>query len=41
MSDILLSERLHGKQLLDEIKKKFTQTRADDVTMLLCERDKQ
>lgn len=41
LSDILLSERLHGKQLLDEIKKKFTQTRADDVTMLLCERDKQ
>ncbi len=41
LSDILLSERLHGKQLLDEIKKKFTQTRVDDVTMLLCERDKQ
>jgi sigma-B regulation protein RsbU (phosphoserine phosphatase) len=40
LSDILLSERLHGRQLLDEIKRKFTQTRADDVTMLLCERDK-
>ncbi len=40
LSDILLSESLHGKQLLDEIKRKFTQMRADDVTMLLCERDK-
>lgn len=38
LSEILQSESLHGKQLLEEIKKKFTQTRADDVTMLLCER---
>ncbi len=39
LSEILLSDRLHGKQLLDEIKRKFTQMRADDVTMLLCERE--
>lgn len=40
LSEILQDETLHGKQLLTEIKKKFTQTRADDVTMLLCERDR-
>ena len=39
LSAILQSPDLHGKALLAEIKKKFTQTRADDVTMLLCERD--
>jgi sigma-B regulation protein RsbU (phosphoserine phosphatase) len=38
LSAILMSD-LHGRQLLDEIKRKFTQTRADDVTMLVCERD--
>lgn len=38
LSGILLSD-LHGRELLDEIKKKFTQTRADDVTMLVCERE--
>jgi sigma-B regulation protein RsbU (phosphoserine phosphatase) len=38
LNDILLSG-LHGSQLLSEIKKKFTQTRADDVTMLVCERE--
>lgn len=38
LSDILQSDAIYGKQLLGEIKKKFTQTRADDVTMLLCER---
>jgi len=38
LSAILMSE-LHGRLLLDEIKKKFTQTRADDVTMLICERN--
>ena len=39
LRDILQKNNRHGKQLLDEIKKKFTQTKADDVTMLLCERD--
>lgn len=38
LSAILMSG-LHGPQLLEEIKKKFTQTRADDVTMLVCERE--
>lgn len=38
LSAILMCD-LHGRQLLDEIKKKFTQTRADDVTMVLCERE--
>jgi len=37
---ILKNEALNGKTLLAEIKKKFTQLRADDVTMLLCERDR-
>ncbi len=36
---ILLDHKLKGKWLLDEIKKKFTQTKADDVTMVLCERE--
>ena len=36
---ILQSTRLHERGLLEEIKKNFTRTRADDVTMLLCERD--
>ncbi len=38
LSDILTSG-LHGLPLLEEIKRKFTQTRADDVTMLVCERE--
>lgn len=38
LSDILINQTLKGKELLGEIKKQFTQTRADDVTMLLCER---
>lgn len=38
LSDILLDQSLKGKELLGEIKKQFTQMRADDVTMLLCER---
>ncbi len=38
LSAILMSD-LHGRELLGEIKKKFTQTRADDVTMLVCERE--
>ena len=39
LKGILMRDNLRGKQLLDEIKMKFTQTKADDVTMLLCERD--
>lgn len=37
--EILQSSRLHERRLLEEIKKNFTRTRADDVTMLLCERE--
>ncbi len=39
LRQILQSGGLKGVKLLDEIKKKFTQTKADDVTMVLCERD--
>ena len=39
LCEILRSTRLHERGLLEEIKKNFTRTRADDVTMLLCERD--
>lgn len=39
LKHILLDPKLSGRGLLDEIKKKFTQTKADDVTMLLCERE--
>ncbi len=38
LNGILLRDKLSGKKLLNEIKKEFTQTKADDVTMLLCER---
>jgi sigma-B regulation protein RsbU (phosphoserine phosphatase) len=38
LKQIMLDGSLRGAQLLAEIKKKFTQTKADDVTMLLCER---
>lgn len=37
--EILQSTQLKERRLLEEIKKNFTRTRADDVTMLLCERD--
>lgn len=37
--DILQSPQLHERGLLEEIKKNFMRTRADDVTMLLCERE--
>ena len=37
--DILQKDGRQGRHLLEEIKKKFTQTKADDVTMLLCERE--
>lgn len=37
--EILLSSGLHERRLLEDIKKNFTRTRADDVTMLLCERE--
>lgn len=37
--EILQSRQLHERKLLEEIKKNFTRTRADDVTMLLCERE--
>ncbi len=37
--EILQSTELRERRLLEEIKKNFTRTRADDVTMLLCERD--
>lgn len=40
LKDILLNDYLHGENLLKEIKRKFTKTKADDVTMLLCERGK-
>lgn len=36
---ILMNSSLRGKELLDLIKKEFTQTKADDVTMVLCERE--
>lgn len=39
LRQILQDGDLKGARLLDEIKKKFTQTKADDVTMVLCERD--
>ena len=39
LHEILQSSKLHERKLLEEIKKNFTRTRADDVTMLLCERD--
>jgi len=39
LCEILQSTQLHDRGLLEEIKKNFTRTRADDVTMLLCERD--
>ncbi len=39
LRQILQSGGLKGVKLLGEIKKKFTQTKADDVTMVLCERD--
>jgi sigma-B regulation protein RsbU (phosphoserine phosphatase) len=39
LNQILLNRKLKGKNLLEEIKMKFTQTKADDVTMVLCERD--
>lgn len=39
LHDILKSTQLHERGLLEEIKKNFTRTHADDVTMLLCERD--
>ncbi|MGI5848856.1 MAG: hypothetical protein ACOX8Q_02105 [Christensenellales bacterium] len=39
LQTILTNEDLRGQKLLDEIKLKFTQTKADDVTMLLCERE--
>lgn len=39
LKQILLDPNLKHKGLLDEIKKKFTQTKADDVTMVLCERE--
>jgi len=38
LNEILLSTELGGEQLLDDIKKNFARTKADDVTMLLCER---
>ena len=38
LNQILLSDDLHGKKLLGEIKKNFAHTKLDDVTMLLCER---
>jgi len=40
LCNILQDGSLSGTALLDEIKKQFTQTKADDVTMLLCERKK-
>ena len=40
LNRILLSNDLEGAGLLDEIKKNFARTKADDVTMLLCERYK-
>lgn len=39
LRQILQDDSLKGAKLLDEIKKKFTQTKADDVTMVLCERE--
>lgn len=36
---ILMNGSLSGRELLDIIKKEFTQTKADDVTMVLCERE--
>ncbi len=39
LNQILLNRKLKGKGLLDEIKMQFTQTKADDVTIMLCERD--
>jgi hypothetical protein len=36
---ILMNSSLGGRELLDIIKKEFTQTKADDVTMVLCERE--
>jgi sigma-B regulation protein RsbU (phosphoserine phosphatase) len=38
LHEILQSPQFHERMLLEEIKKNFTRTRADDVTMLLCER---
>ena len=35
----ILQSGLSGKNLLEEIKRNFAQTKADDVTMLLCERE--
>lgn len=39
LKHILVDPKLKGRRLLDEIKKKFTQAKADDVTMVLCERE--
>lgn len=39
LNKILLRGSLRGEDLLAEIKKEFTKTKADDVTMLLCERE--
>jgi len=38
LCEILGDDAFGGEALLGEIKKQFTQTKADDVTMLLCER---
>lgn len=38
LSAILMDPVLKGQRLLDEIKRQFAQTKADDVTMLLCQR---
>ena len=38
LNEILLGDALYGEKLLGEIKKNFARTKADDVTMLLCER---
>ncbi len=38
LNEILLGDVLCGEKLLGEIKKNFARTKADDVTMLLCER---
>jgi phosphoserine phosphatase RsbU/P len=39
LKKMLLDGRLRGRELLSEIKKEYTKTKADDVTMLLCERE--
>jgi sigma-B regulation protein RsbU (phosphoserine phosphatase) len=39
LCEILQSPHLHERRLLEEIKKNLMRTRADDVTMLLCERE--